>query len=44
MGNYYGVVRNTSPSYIRASFGSEKEANEYIAKQDNPDSFHVVRY
>lgn len=44
MGNYYGVVRNTSPSYIRASFGSEEEAKEYIAKQEDPDSFHIVRY
>ena len=44
MGNYYGVVRNTSPSYIRASFGSEEEANTYTASQEDPDSFHVVRY
>ena len=44
MGKYYGVVRNSSPTYVRATFGSKEKADAYVEKMDHPEDYHVIEF
>ena len=44
MGTYYGVVRWTSPTYVRATFTDRNQAQAFINQKPDPESWRIVEF